>query len=169
VSRAEALDLPRSVWGEITDPLRPAVMGCYCGHGVAFRAGSRCRREPDSFGPQEAVRRGRGLRSDADSNREAFPPFPDNRPLRPATTGSLGFEPRLPGLEPGVLPVTPRPYGYARLDSNQRPLPSQDSALSAELRACEEPPAGVEPAPRPYKGRVLAVDTTEARGGDGRT
>ncbi len=29
-----------------------------------------------------------------------------------------------------------------------------------KLRA--EPPAGVEPAPRPYKGRVLAVDTTEA-------
>jgi hypothetical protein len=26
----------------------------------------------------------------------------------------------------------------------------------------EEPPAGVEPTPRPYKGRVLAVDTTEA-------
>jgi hypothetical protein len=26
---------------------------------------------------------------------------------------------------------------YARLDSNQRPLPSQDSALSAELRACK--------------------------------
>jgi hypothetical protein len=26
----------------------------------------------------------------------------------------------------------------------------------------KEPPAGVEPAPRPYKGRVLAVDTTEA-------
>src|SRR5204862_5250353 len=25
-----------------------------------------------------------------------------------------------------------------------------------------EPPAGVEPAPRPYKGRVLAVHTTEA-------
>src|SRR5581483_4248335 len=34
---------------------------------------------------------------------------------------------------------------------------------STELRACEEPPAGVEPAPRPYEGRVLAVDTTEAR------
>src|SRR5262245_6800395 len=31
---------------------------------------------------------------------------------------------------------------------------------STELRA--KPPAGVEPAPRPYKGRVLAVDTTEA-------
>jgi hypothetical protein len=33
----------------------------------------------------------------------------------------------------------------------------------------KEPPAGIEPAPRPYKGRVLAVDTTEARGGDGRS
>src|SRR5262249_25447920 len=33
----------------------------------------------------------------------------------------------------------------------------------------EEPPAGVEPAPRPYKVRVLAVDTTEAEGGDGRS
>jgi hypothetical protein len=52
---------------------------------------------------------------------------------------------------------------HARLESNQRPLPSQSSALSTELRACEEPPAGVEPAPRPYDGRVLAVDTTEAR------
>ena len=30
-------------------------------------------------------------------------------------------------------------------------------------RSClKEPPAGIEPAPRPYKGRVLAVDTTEA-------
>src|SRR5437868_1295690 len=34
----------------------------------------------------------------------------------------------------------------------------------------KEPPAGVEPAPRPYKGRVLAVDTTEARvSGNGRS
>src|SRR5918994_4049193 len=30
-------------------------------------------------------------------------------------------------------------------------------------RPSMEPPAGVEPAPRPYKGRVLAVDTTEAK------
>ena len=30
-------------------------------------------------------------------------------------------------------------------------------------RSCrKEPPAGIEPTPRPYKGRVLAVDTTEA-------
>jgi hypothetical protein len=65
----------------------------------------------------------------------------------------------------GALPAELRPRGNARLDSKQRPLPSQDSAHSAELRACvmsTEPPAGVEPAPRPYKGRVLAVDTTEA-------
>ena len=32
-----------------------------------------------------------------------------------------------------------------------------------------KPPAGFEPAPRPYKGRVLAVDTTEAQSGDGRS
>ena len=52
---------------------------------------------------------------------------------------------------------------YARLESNQRPLPSRGSALSTELRAFEEePPAGFEPAPRPYDGRVLAADTTEA-------
>src|SRR5262249_38402167 len=50
---------------------------------------------------------------------------------------------------------------HARLDSNQRPLPSQSSALPLSYER-EEPPAGVEPAPRPYKGRVLAVDTTEA-------
>jgi hypothetical protein len=39
----------------------------------------------------------------------------------------------------------------------------RSGALPTELRPREEPPAGVEPAPRPYKGRVLAVDTTEAR------
>jgi hypothetical protein len=53
---------------------------------------------------------------------------------------------------------------HARLDSNQRPLPSQSSAHPLSYgRSNKEPPAGVEPAPRPYKGRVLAVDTTEAR------
>jgi hypothetical protein len=39
----------------------------------------------------------------------------------------------------------------------------RSGALPTELRPREEPPAGVEPAPRPYKGRVLAVHTTEAR------
>ena len=52
---------------------------------------------------------------------------------------------------------------HARLESNQRPLPSQSSALPLSYERLEEPPAGVEPAPRPYKGRVLAVDTTEAK------
>jgi hypothetical protein len=54
---------------------------------------------------------------------------------------------------------------YARLESNQRPLPSHGSALrplSYGRSERKEPPAGVEPAPRPYDGRVLAVDTTEA-------
>jgi hypothetical protein len=35
--------------------------------------------------------------------------------------------------------------------------------LSYGRRKMTEPPAGVEPAPRPYKGRVLSVDTTEAK------
>ena len=30
------------------------------------------------------------------------------------------------------------------------------------VRSAREPPGGVEPPPRPYDGRVLAVDTTEA-------
>src|SRR5438093_857707 len=51
---------------------------------------------------------------------------------------------RLAGIEPAS-------FAFARQRS------------SAELQACEKPPAGIEPAPRPYKGRVLAVDTTEAR------
>ena len=58
-----------------------------------------------------------------------------------------------------------RPPEYARLESNQRPLLSHGSALcplSYGRLEKKEPPAGVEPAPRPYEGRVLAVDTTEA-------
>jgi hypothetical protein len=63
-----------------------------------------------------------------------------------------------------VLPVTPRTYECARLDSNQQPPPSQGGALfPLSYGRSLKPPAGVEPAPRPYKGRVLAVDTTEAR------
>lgn len=69
-------------------------------------------------------------------------------PLRPATivhvrrkAGPPGFEPGPARLELAMLPVTPWTYARVR----------------------KEPPAGVEPAPRPYKGRVLAVDTTKAR------
>ena len=44
----------------------------------------------------------------------------------------------------------------ARLESNQRARCIR-AVLSTELRAIEEPPAGIEPAPRPYKGRVLPL------------
>jgi hypothetical protein len=40
-----------------------------------------------------------------------------------------------PEWRSGALPSELRPHGYARLDSNQRVLPSQSSALSTELRA----------------------------------
>ena len=43
--------------------------------------------------------------------------------------------------------------GAQRREAAARPPP---------VREAREPPAGVEPALRPYKGRVLAVDTTEA-------
>ena len=129
------------------------------------------------------------LRYVAESNRFAI----DNRTARPATNHpsrpartrtrparlelavlplyTTGLESRRPGSNGVLVAVSARcssdelrpPKWYARLESNQRPLPSQSSALSTELRAWEEPPAGVEPAPRPYKGRVLAVDTTEAK------
>ena len=56
-------------------------------------------------------------------------------------TGPLGFEPRPPGLEPGVLPLHYVPSNV-------------------------EPPAGVEPALRPYKGRVLPL-TLRRLDGDG--
>jgi hypothetical protein len=72
------------------------------------------------------------------------------------------FERASPGWRPGALPTELHPHmKHARLESNQRPLPSQSSALPLSYER-KEPPAGVEPAPRPYKGRVLAVDTTEA-------
>src|SRR5438445_42227 len=46
-------------------------------------------------------------------------------------------------------------------------LQAQDRTVLRALasKAAKKPPAGIEPAPRPYKGRVLAVDTTEACGG----
>lgn len=74
-------------------------------------------------------------------------------------------------LKCSALPAELHPQReHARLESNQRPLPSQSSALPLSYERVKEPPAGVEPAPRPYKGRVLAVDTTEARNnGDGRS
>jgi hypothetical protein len=54
----------------------------------------------------------------------------------------------------------------ARLESNQHACRIR-AVLSTELRAYK-PPAGVEPAPRPYKGRVLPL-TLRRQGGDGRS
>jgi hypothetical protein len=52
-----------------------------------------------------------------------------------------------------------RPAGFEPAASA---LARQRSAPLSYGRPSMEPPAGVEPAPRPYKGRVLPVDTTEA-------
>jgi hypothetical protein len=104
--------------------------------------------------------------------------------------GPPGLEPGPARLELAVLPLTPRAYGE-RTTRIERASPEwRSGALPAELRPpsgtpgwsrtsglcrrravlfplsygrVKEPPAGVEPAPRPYKGRVLAVDTTEAK------
>ena len=46
---------------------------------------------------------------------------------------------------------------YVRLEPGLRPAGAERG------QGGEEPPAGFEPTPRPYKGRVLAVDTTEAK------
>src|SRR5262249_9219222 len=42
-----------------------------------------------------------------------------------------------PEWAPALSPLSYIRLEHARLDSNQRPLPSQSSALSTELRACE--------------------------------
>jgi hypothetical protein len=67
----------------------------------------------------------------------------------------------LRGTPPGRLGGAPPPRRPPRGPRNRNP--NGRSASSTELLTYEEPPAGIEPAPRPYKGRVLAVDTTEAR------
>jgi hypothetical protein len=58
--------------------------------------------------------------------------------------------------------------GYTRDLRNGRPGSngpprSCSGALPPSYERSKEPPAGVEPTPRPYGGRVLAVDTTEAK------
>jgi hypothetical protein len=114
-------------------------------------------------------------------------------PLRPATivdaAGPPGLEPGPTRLELVVLPLHHGPV--KRTTRIERASPEwRPGALPSELRPrsgtpgwsrtsglcrrrtalfplsygrTKEPPAGVEPAPRPYKGRVLAVDTTEAK------
>ncbi len=104
--------------------------------------------------------------------------------------GLPGVEPGPARLELAVLPFTPQAYAE-RTTRIERASPEwRPGALPSELRPrsgtpgwsrtsglcrrrtalsplsygrMKEPPAGFEPAPRPYKGRVLAVDTMEAR------
>jgi ketosteroid isomerase-like protein len=61
-------------------------------------------------------------------------------PLTPRAYGerTTRIERASPEWRPGALPSELRPREHARLESNQRLLPSQDSALSTELRACAE-------------------------------
>ena len=116
-------------------------------------------------------------------------------PLRPATieavrTNPPGFEPGPARLElvvlplhhrpskrttrieraspewrSGALPSELRPQSNARLDSNQRPPPSQNGALSAELRACRR---SLRQESNPHLGRTKGAClplTLRRRGG----
>jgi hypothetical protein len=81
-----------------------------------------------------------------------------------------------PEWRPGALPSELRPPSGTPGWTRTSGLCRRRTALSPlSYGRTKEPPAGVEPAPRPYKGRVLAVDTTEARleieqdSGDGRS
>ena len=80
----------------------------------------------------------------------------------PVWSGRPGSNRRPRGGSPVLFPLSYVRKWHARLESNQRQPPSQSGALPLSYGRTKEPPAGVEPAPRPYKGRVLAVDTTEA-------
>src|SRR6266508_3053392 len=69
-----------------------------------------------------------------------------------------------PEWRPGALPSELRPQSGTPGWSRTSGLCRRRTALSPlSYGRLKEPPAGVEPAPRPYKGRVLAVDTTEAK------
>jgi hypothetical protein len=84
------------------------------------------------------------------------------------TTGLRERTARLERASPewrsGALPTELRPRSGTPGWSRTSVLCRRRAALSAlSYGRREEPPAGVEPALRPYKGRVLAVHTTEAR------
>jgi hypothetical protein len=76
-----------------------------------------------------------------------------------------------PGWRPGALPAELRPHGYARLGSNQRPLPSQDSAHSAELRAFDVKRQSLRQESNPHLGRTkgacLPLTLRRHESGDG--
>ncbi len=68
-----------------------------------------------------------------------------------------------PGWRPGALPTELHPRESTLGWNRTSGLCRRRAALCPLSYERKEPPAGVEPAPRPYKGRVLAVDTTEAQ------
>jgi hypothetical protein len=138
------------------------------GRGVAVGMRSRTARPDGRVQITEPLpaRDGRTWRqtrqeSNPDLRGWSSPCFRYTTDLRSGRPGSNG-PPRdgVPVLFPPELrPRKARPAGFEPASSAF----ARQRSLSTELRACEEPPAGVEPAPRPYEGRVLAVDTTEAR------
>ncbi len=138
------------------------------------------------------VRSGRGVETARPEGRSTTEITQPLRPatIFVVEAGLPGVEPGPARLELAVLPFTPQAYAE-RTTRIERASPEFPGALPSELRPrsgtpgrsrtsglCrrrtalsplsygaqeEEPPAGIEPAPQPYKGRVLAVDTTEAR------
>jgi hypothetical protein len=111
---------------------------------------------------------------------------------RPRRAGPLGFEPRLPGLEPGVLPLhyvpsirpaglkagrggfvfarpVPCPYGAATWAEPAASAVAGQRSLRLSDGRTKAPPAGVEPRTSGRtKGTCLPL-TLRRRGGDGRT
>ncbi len=139
------------------------------------------------------MRSGRGVEPQRRTSVQPLSPDNRAAPARDdlvVEAGLPGVEPGPARLELAVLPFTPQAYAE-RTTRIERVSPEwRSGALPSELRPrggtpgwsrtsglcrrrtalsplsygrMKEPPAGVEPAPRPYKGRVLAVDTTEAR------
>ena len=124
---------------EITEPLRPATMPC--------SRPTRNRTRTSEVGARRASVTPRVFESG-----------------RPESNGPLRVGDPALSLVSYVRLHTP---GWIRTSVLR---PRKAALGSAELRACgcaAEPPAGVEPALHPYKGCVLAVDTTEASSGDG--
>jgi hypothetical protein len=171
------------------DALRAGLEPATCRIGVDNRAVPARSREVRRG---HELRSGRGVEPHRRSSVQPLSPDNRAAPARDDLVdeaGLPGVEPGPARLELAVLPFTPQAY-RERTTRIERASPEwRPGALPSELRPrsgtpgwsrtsglCrrrtalsplsygrrKEPPAGVEPAPRPYKGRVLAVDTTEA-------
>jgi hypothetical protein len=121
-------------------------------------------------GPQREVRRGHEMRSDVRSRTASRPEgrfVRDNRtaPARDdlAEQARQDSNPDRRGWSSPCSRLHHGPRGSAdvQVDRHLRAFASAHRSLRQVRQVVR--PAGVEPAPRPYKGRVLAVDTTEAK------